>query len=111
MDDDRLASPSPNAPDRGTSGRVDALAFLARGGEMGARMRAFDWTKTPLGAPDRWPQSLKTVVRIMLDSRYAMWMLWGPDLTFFCNDAYLPTVGTSDGQLLAPSAAAPISPS
>ncbi len=29
----------------------------------------------------------------MLDSRYAMWMLWGPDLTFFCNDAYLPTVG------------------
>ena len=29
----------------------------------------------------------------MLDSRYAMWMLWGPELTFFCNDAYLPTVG------------------
>jgi hypothetical protein len=29
----------------------------------------------------------------MLDSRYAMWMLWGPDLTFLCNDAYLPTVG------------------
>ena len=32
-------------------------------------------------------------MRILLDSRYAMWMLWGPDLTFFCNDAYLPTVG------------------
>ena len=30
---------------------------------------------------------------MMLDSRYAMWMLWGPELTFFCNDAYLPTVG------------------
>jgi PAS domain S-box-containing protein len=52
-----------------------------------------DWRKTPLGAPETWPQSLRTVVRIMLDSRYAMWMLWGPDLTFFCNDAYLPTVG------------------
>src|SRR6185437_14942165 len=38
-------------------------------------------------------QSLKTIVRVMLDSRYAMWMLWGPDITFFCNDAYLPTVG------------------
>jgi PAS domain S-box-containing protein len=93
MDDDRPASASPNAPDPGSSGRVDALAFLARGGEMGARMRAFDWARTPLGAPERWPQSLKTVVRIMLDSRYAMWMLWGPELTFFCNDAYLPTVG------------------
>ena len=60
---------------------------------MGARIRALDWTKTPLGPPARWPQSLKTIVRVMLDSRYAMWMLWGPELTFFCNDAYLPTVG------------------
>ena len=67
--------------------------FLAGGGEAGARMRAFDWSATPLGAPEGWPQSLKTIVRVMLDSRYAMWMLWGPELTFFCNDAYLPTVG------------------
>ena len=93
MDDDRPASPTPNAPDRGPSGRPGVLAILARGGEMGARMRAFDWAKTPLGAPERWPQSLRTVVRIMLDSRYAMWMLWGPECTFFCNDAYLPTLG------------------
>jgi PAS domain S-box-containing protein len=60
---------------------------------MGARMRALDWARTPLGPAADWPQSLKTVVRVMLDSRYAMWMLWGPELTFFCNDAYLPTVG------------------
>jgi PAS domain S-box-containing protein len=69
------------------------LGFLAGGGQMGERMRALDWTKTPLGPPEHWPQSLKTIVRVMLDSRYAMWMLWGPELTFFCNDAYLPTVG------------------
>jgi PAS domain S-box-containing protein len=69
------------------------LDFLSGGGEMGARLRALDWTKTPLGDPSRWPQSLRTIVRVMLDSRYAMWMLWGPELTFFCNDAYLPTVG------------------
>ncbi len=56
-------------------------------------MRALDWKTTPLGPPALWPQSLKTIVRVMLDSRYAMWMLWGPELTFFCNDAYLPTVG------------------
>ncbi len=56
-------------------------------------MRALDWNQTPLGPPASWPQSLKTIVRVMLDSRYAMWMLWGSELTFFCNDAYLPTVG------------------
>ena len=68
-------------------------SFLAGGGEMGARMRTLDWSRTPLGAPEQWPQSLKTILRVMLDSRYAMWMLWGPELTFFCNDAYLPTLG------------------
>jgi signal transduction histidine kinase/DNA-binding response OmpR family regulator len=72
---------------------TSALEFLAKGGEMGARMRALDWSATPLGDPRHWPQSLKTIVRVMLDSRYAMWMAWGPALTFFCNDAYLPTVG------------------
>ena len=70
-----------------------AIDFLSGGGEMGARMRAFGWSATALGPPASWPQSLKTIVRVMLDSRYAMWMLWGPELTFFCNDAYLPTVG------------------
>jgi signal transduction histidine kinase/ActR/RegA family two-component response regulator len=69
------------------------LDFLAGGGEVGARLRALNWQDTPLGPPEHWPQSLRTIVRVMLDSRYAMWMLWGPDLTFFCNDAYLPTVG------------------
>jgi PAS domain S-box-containing protein len=81
-------------PDTAATGpRAGALEFLAKGGETGARMRALDWSKTPLGEPQHWPQSLKTIVRVMLDSRYAMWMAWGPSLTFFCNDAYLPTVG------------------
>jgi PAS domain S-box-containing protein len=60
---------------------------------MAAKMRAYDWASSELGAAASWPQSLKTAVRIMLASRYAMWMAWGPNLTFFCNDAYLPTVG------------------
>jgi len=70
-----------------------AADFLAGGGESGARLRAVDWSRTALGPPEHWPRSLKTIVRMMLDSRYAMWMLWGPEYTFFCNDAYLPTVG------------------
>ena len=60
---------------------------------MGARIRALNWSETPLGAPETWPQSLKTTVHIMLTSRFAMWMAWGPELTFLCNDAYLPTTG------------------
>src|ERR1700734_971506 len=80
-------------PDAAAPDSPHVPGFLRGGGEMGARMRALDWARTPLGPAAQWPQSLKTVVRVMLDSRYAMWMLWGPELTFFCNDAYLPTVG------------------
>jgi len=62
-------------------------------GPVRALMRACDWSETPLGDPDTWPASLSAVVRVMLTSRFAMWMAWGPELTFLCNDAYLPTVG------------------
>ena len=41
-----------------------------------------------MGPISTWPQSLKTAVRIMISSRYSMWMGWGPDLIFFYNDAY-----------------------
>ena len=75
-------------------------SLFAQGGEMAARMRAFDWSKTPLGPPETWPQSLRAVVRIMLASRYAMWMGWGSELIFFFNDAYLPTLGVKQSWAL-----------
>ena len=73
---------------------VSGGSCLLRGpGEVRSLMRQFDWRSTPLGSPDDWPMSLQAIVRVMLTSRFAMWMAWGPDLTFLCNDAYLPTVG------------------
>jgi signal transduction histidine kinase/DNA-binding response OmpR family regulator len=78
--------------------------FLAGGGEMGALMRAKNWADTPLGPPEAWPQSLKTVVRILLTSRYQMWMGWGEELLFFYNDAYRPTLGVKHGWALGVSA-------
>ena len=59
-----------------------------RGSEVGGLIREFDWARTPLGRIEQWPHSLKTVVRVLLTSRFAMWMGWGTDLTFFYNDAY-----------------------
>src|SRR3954466_13391768 len=78
---------------------------LSGGGEMGSLMRAFDWSRTPLGSPETWPQSLRTVVRIMLTSRYAMWLGWGPELRFFYNDAYRPALGTKHAWALGTPAA------
>ena len=82
----------------------DTPEFLSGGGDMGARMRAHDWSATPLGVPETWPQSLRTVVRILLTSRYQMWMGWGEALSFFYNDAYRPTLGVKHAWALGASA-------
>jgi PAS domain S-box-containing protein len=67
---------------------ANAKDLTRGGGELGELIRDFDWAKTALGPIEAWPQSLKTVVRVLLTSRFAMWMSWGPELTFFYNDAY-----------------------
>ena len=67
--------------------------FLAGGGELGALTRAFDWSKTPLGTPDTWPQSLRVTVRLVLTSQHPMFIWWGPELIQFYNDAYRQTMG------------------
>ena len=69
------------------------LAFLADGGEMGARIRAFDWNKSPLGAPEDWPQALKTAVGMLLSTKFPMFIAWGPELRFLYNDAYVDVLG------------------
>ncbi|GAA4861518.1 ATP-binding protein [Actinomycetospora straminea] len=67
---------------------ADTADLLAGGGRVGADMAGVDWSATPVGTPERWPTALRTVVRMLLTSRFSMWMAWGPDLTFFYNDAY-----------------------
>jgi hypothetical protein len=57
-------------------------------GEMATLMRAKDWSQGPLGPPGEWPQTLRAIVRIMLTSRFAIWLGWGRELTFLYNDAY-----------------------
>ncbi|MBE7220848.1 MAG: PAS domain-containing protein, partial [Caulobacteraceae bacterium] len=60
---------------------------------MAVRIRAFDWSATPLGPLGLWPQSLRTAVDIMLASGHAMQLAWGPRRTVLYNDAYAPMLG------------------
>ncbi len=69
------------------------LAFLAGGGEMGALTRSRDWSQTPLGEPGTWPQSLRTALSLLLNSKFPMFLWWGPELISFYNDAYRPSLG------------------
>lgn len=61
---------------------------------MGALMRRHDWKATPLGDPADWPQSLRSAVSIMLNSRYPIALYWGPELALLYNDAWSPIPGS-----------------
>lgn len=66
---------------------------FAGGGEMGSLMRAFDWSKTPLGSPENWSPALKSTTRLLLANCTPMLLWWGPDFIQIYNDAYIPVLG------------------
>lgn len=82
-----------------------APEFLAGGGEMGELIRSRDWSQTPLGPVDAWPQSLKTCIRIILTSQQPMFVWWGNELINLYNDAYRSILGGKHPAVLGTPAA------
>jgi hypothetical protein len=67
--------------------------FLEGGGRIGALMRVHDWSTSPLGAPETWPQSLRAIVALLLHSKFPMFVAWGKELGFLYNDPYAEILG------------------
>ena len=70
---------------------------MRTGGDMGQLVREYNWADSPLGPSEKWPNSLKTLVHLLLNSSFPMFLFWGEDLTCFYNDAYRPSLG-NDGK-------------
>jgi signal transduction histidine kinase/serine phosphatase RsbU (regulator of sigma subunit) len=87
-----------------TTGARQPGGFLSEGGEMGALMRAHDWTRSPLGPPDGWPASLRTAVSICLSSRFPIVLWWGPELVMLYNDPYRPLLADKHPRALGQAA-------
>ncbi|WP_395398808.1 hypothetical protein ACHMW6_18575 [Pseudoduganella sp. UC29_106] len=62
-------------------------------GKVGALMRVHDWSSSVLGDPSGWPVSLRSTVRLTLNSKFPMFVAWGPALGFLYNDAYAEILG------------------
>jgi PAS domain-containing protein len=69
-------------------------------GDLAGMIRAFDWSSTPLGPIDRWPQSLKTITGFLLRSSVPIVLLWGRDGVMIYNDAYAVFAGGRHPKLL-----------
>jgi len=85
---------------------ISNLDFLSGGGDMGERIRNFDWRGTPLGDPESWEQGLKTCVRIILTSAQPMFVWWGPSLINIYNDQYAHFLGVKHPAALGAKASA-----
>ena len=78
---------------RREAAELAAPDFMSGGGEMGALMRAHEWSSSSLGPPSNWSQSLRTVVRLMLNTGHPMYIFWGADGACLYNDAYRQSIG------------------
>ena len=88
-----ISSPINAVKPRVPHNAVSAETLFASGGELGALMQKIDWSATPLGPIEAWPQSLITCVRIILTSRQPMFIWWGDELINLYNDAYRSILG------------------
>jgi signal transduction histidine kinase len=79
--------------------RSVAFDFLSGDSEMASAIRGHDWSATPLGPIQDWPDVLKTSVALMLGSRFPQAIIWGPDLVTLYNDAFKPILGGKSGAL------------
>ena len=75
------------------NGKSLATAWLSSSGEMGKVIRSKDWSKTPLGPIESWPQSLRTTVSLCLASNFPINILWGHGRVQIYNDGYWPICG------------------
>ena len=79
---------------------IQTSLFPMGGGAMGAAMRSRDWSTSSLGPLQSWPISLRTTVGMILASPESMALVWGPERSFFFNDAYSPALGPAAASAL-----------
>jgi PAS domain S-box-containing protein len=104
MDDQQAQVPEAGELSVTKSDTINSAAndsVFSGSGEMNALMRRLDWSQTPVGPVSNWPQSLKTAVRIILASRFAMFVWWGQELVNLYNDSYRLLLGTKHPTALA----------
>lgn len=90
----RFLSQGPDIPEPAATA-PSSQDWLAGGGILGELIREHDWSQTPLGPIDAWPQSLKTSVNLILNSQHPMWVGWGPSAIFLYNDAYIQVLSAA----------------
>ncbi|GHC78508.1 hybrid sensor histidine kinase/response regulator [Limoniibacter endophyticus] len=70
------------------------------GGEMGERIRSFDWSSTRLGPIKKWPDNLRFLVDQLVNTPVAQVLMWGREGTMIYNDGYREIAGANHPEAL-----------
>ena len=81
-----------------------SFKLFAGGGEMGKRIRQFDWGSSALGPTEEWPSTLISTLNICLGARFPMAIYWGAKGYLLYNDAWRPILGNKHPEALGKSA-------
>src|SRR5690242_8387754 len=76
---------------------------LAQEGEMGALVREYDWSRSSIGPPENWSQSLKMMVKFLLADRFPLLLWWGSSYVQIYNDAYCPVRSKQSESVSSPT--------
>lgn len=69
-------------------------SFFFPDNQLTARLaKELDWSKHPLGIPEKWPVALKLTLNTLFNTRHAVSLFWGEENYYFYNDAYIPYLG------------------
>jgi PAS domain S-box-containing protein len=79
-------------------------SFLSGEQELNTLIRSYDWSQTPLGTVECWPQSLRSALSICLNSNFPIAIYWGKDLTLLYNTAWSPIPGNKHPTALGKAA-------
>jgi PAS domain S-box-containing protein len=60
---------------------------------VGQHVRATDWAATPLGDYGTWPQSLRSALSLVLNTKGVAALYWGEQQWLLYNDAYADALG------------------
>ena len=86
--------------ERVTSRGSTGANWLVGPREIVELIRAKDWSATPLGPLDGWPESLRTTVSLCLASSFPINLAWGPGYVQIWNQGYARVCGEKHpGQL------------
>src|ERR1700722_7245567 len=85
-------------------GQAVPRRVVSGGGEMAERTRTYDWSRTPVGPIESWPEGLLCAVNIMLACQFPSVILWGPEMVQFYNDSYRPLMTEKHPEALGQTA-------